>query len=61
MIKENESIKQELNEIKNDKQELEIIVQDLKHTLKLTEKESQVRITIIVIHWNIKWVKGYKL
>jgi hypothetical protein len=54
LIKENESIKQELNEIKNDKQELEIIVQDLKHTLKLTEKESQVRITIIVIHWNIK-------
>lgn len=39
---ESENLKKEMNKLKADKMELEITVEDLKRTLKLTEKESQV-------------------
>ncbi len=37
-------LKKELNTLKIDKLELETTVEDLKRTLKLTEKESQVNV-----------------
>ena len=42
LLDECESLKREMNKLKNDKLELETTVEDLKRTLKLTEKESQV-------------------
>lgn len=43
MTKEIEIIKQELTDSQKEKLELETTIDDLKHTLKLTEKESQVK------------------
>ncbi len=42
MMDECESLKREINKLKSDKLDLETTVDDLKRTLKLTDKESQV-------------------
>lgn len=50
MIKEIDSLKEELAEAKSEKLELETNIEDLKQTLKLTEKESQVILKIQILY-----------
>ena len=44
LMEENEELKEELHKFENENIELESMIEDLKKTLKLTEKESQVKI-----------------
>ena len=47
LLAESESLKKEINNVSKDKLELESTVDDLKRTLNLTEKESQVNKLIL--------------
>ncbi len=49
MIDETEFLKREAKTLSKEKLELEATIDDLKRTLKLTEKESQVIILLITI------------
>ncbi len=50
MIDETELLKREAKNLSKEKVELETTVDDLKRTLKLTEKESQVTFCFIILN-----------